>query len=142
MCILISFYPLGLPPRGCFVLVQFNMPSVTHSPRYPRAAQPNQALSVLQAVEGAPTLARLAAIGRQSQDWLTMAAPLLPVALRTGIQAGPIEDKEWCLLAANSAVAAKLRQLSPALCAHLRTRGCEVTTIRIKVQLSRADSTG
>jgi hypothetical protein len=111
------------------------MSTVTHSPRYPRAAQPKQALTVLQAVEGAPTLARLAAIGRQSQDWLTMVAPLLPLPLRTGIQAGPIEDKEWCLLAANSAVAAKLRQLSPALCAHLRTQGSEITGIRIKVQV-------
>jgi hypothetical protein len=109
--------------------------SFTPPPCYPRAAQPRQALSVLQAVEGAPALARLAAIGRQSQDWLAVAGPLLPAPLRTGIQAGPIEDKEWCLLAANSAVAAKLRQLIPALCAHLRSRGCEVTTIRIKVQM-------
>jgi hypothetical protein len=111
------------------------MSSVTQSPRYPRAVQPKQALTVLQAVEGAPTLARLAAIGRQSQNWLTLIAPLLPLPLRTGIQAGAIEDKEWCLLAANSAVAAKLRQLSPALCAHLRNQGCEVTGIRIKVQM-------
>ena len=90
---------------------------------------------MLQAVEGAPTLARLAAIGRQSQDWLAKIAALLPPPLRTGIQAGPIEDTEWCLLAANSAVAAKLRQLSPALCAHLRTQGCEIAGIRIKVQI-------
>jgi hypothetical protein len=111
------------------------MSSVTYSSRYPRAIMPKQALTVMQAVDGAPTLARLAAIARQSQDWLAIVADMLPAALRTGIRAGSIEDKQWCLIASNSAVAAKLRQLSPALCAHLRARGCEVNAIRIKVQI-------
>jgi hypothetical protein len=101
---------------------------------------PVQALSVMQALDKAPTLARLAALARQSQDWLTSIAPLLPVALRTGVQAGPIENQQWCLLAANNAVAAKLRQLSPALSAHLRAKGYEVTAIRIKVQMQRGAS--
>jgi hypothetical protein len=96
---------------------------------------PKQALTVMQAVDGAPTLARLAAIAHQSQEWLATVASILPPALRGGILAGPIEGKEWCLIAQNSAVAAKLRQLSPALCAHLRTRGCEINAIRIKVQI-------
>lgn len=111
------------------------MPSITYSPRYPRAVMPAQALSVLQAVDGAPTLARLAALARQSQDWLSSVATLLPPALRTGIQAGPIEETQWCLLAANSSVAAKLRQLSPALIAHLRSKGCQITSVRIKVRM-------
>ena len=105
---------------------------------YPRAVQPAQALSVMQAIDNAPTLARLATLARQSQDWLTSIAPLLPAALRTGVQAGPIDNQQWCLLAANNAVAAKLRQLSPALSAHLRAKGCEVNAIRIKVQMPRA----
>jgi Dna[CI] antecedent, DciA len=91
----------------------------------------------MQAIDKAPTLARLAAIARQSEEWLASITPLLPTALRTGVQAGPIEDKQWCLLAGNNAVAAKLRQLSPALSAHLRARGCEVNAIRIKVQIQR-----
>jgi hypothetical protein len=111
------------------------MASLTYAPRYPRAKQPSAALTVTQAIEGAPTLARLASLAAQSQQWLAMVAPLLPSALRSGVQAGPIEGAQWCLLAANSAVAAKLRQLQPALCAHLRTQGCEITTIRIKVQM-------
>jgi Dna[CI] antecedent, DciA len=111
------------------------MSSVTYSPRYPRTVMPKQALTVMQAVDGAPTLARLAAIAHQSQAWLAAVADILPPALRSGILAGPIEDKEWCLIAQSSAVAAKLRQLSPALCAHLRTQGCEISAIRIKVQM-------
>jgi Dna[CI] antecedent, DciA len=111
------------------------MSSVTYSPRYPSAILPKQALTVMQAVDGAPTLARLAAMAHQSQEWLVAVSHILPSALRSGILAGPIEDKVWCLIAKSSAVAAKLRQLSPALCAHLRTQGCEITAIRIKVQM-------
>jgi hypothetical protein len=111
------------------------MASITYAPRYPRAKQPTTALTVTQAIDAAPTLARLAWLAAQSQQWLAMVAPLLPGALRSGVQAGPIEGTEWCLLAANSAVAAKLRQLHPALCAHLRSKGYEVSTIRIKVQM-------
>jgi ethanolamine ammonia-lyase small subunit len=54
--------------------------------------------------------------------------------LRAGIQAGPIEDGAWCLLVSSNAVAAKLRQLLPALQAHLNSKGLGVASIRIKVQ--------
>ncbi len=116
-----------------------NMASLNYSPRYPVAKQPKAALTVTQALEGAPTLTRLATLATQSQHWLTLASTILPSALHSGIQAGPIDSTPgggatWCLLAANSAVAAKLRQLQPALCAHLHSKGCDVVAIRIKVQ--------
>ena len=44
-----------------------------------------------------------------------------------------MEDTVWCLLVANNAVAAKVRQLLPDLTAHLRTKGWNVTQIRLKV---------
>jgi ethanolamine ammonia-lyase small subunit len=50
------------------------------------------------------------------------------------VQAGPIEDGCWCLLVSSNAVAAKLRQLLPALQAHLSLKGLSVSSIRIKVQ--------
>jgi hypothetical protein len=59
---------------------------------------------------------------------------LLPAPLRASVQAGPIEDGCWCLLVSSNAVAAKLRQLVPALQAHLSQTGLPVTSIRIKVQ--------
>ena len=59
---------------------------------------------------------------------------LLPAPLRTSVQAGPIEDGQWCLLVSSNAVAAKLRQFVPALQAHLQSKGMPVSAIRIKVQ--------
>ena len=109
--------------------------SITLSPRYPRAKQPKLAVAVIDAVQAAPTLARLLSLAQDSQKCLAAVQELLPIALRTGVQAGSIEQQQWCLLAANSAVAAKLRQLSPTLTAHLRSKGFDINTIRIKVQV-------
>ena len=87
-----------------------------------------------QVVGSAPSLAHLSAIAQDTQNRLKAIAPLLPVSLRTLIQSGGVEDDAWCLLVPNSAVAAKLRQTLPALCAHLRTKGWNVNTIRVKVK--------
>ena len=85
-------------------------------------------------VDAAPTLSHLSAIARDTQNRLKAIAPLLPVSLRALVQSGSVEDDTWCLLVPNSAVAAKLRQTLPALCAHLRTKGWNVNTIRVKVK--------
>jgi len=54
--------------------------------------------------------------------------------LRSAITAGPIDGLNWCLIVNNNSAAAKLRQLLPALTAHLHSKGWEVNAIRIKVQ--------
>ena len=90
-----------------------------------------------QVVYSAPGLAQFSAVARDTQNRLKAIAPLLPVSLRSLIQSGGVEDDTWCLLVPNSAVAAKLRQTLPALCAHLRTKGWNVNTIRVKVSGSR-----
>ncbi len=71
---------------------------------------------------------------RESSARLQAIQPLLPPALRSAIQAGPIEGPSWCLLVKGNAAAAKLRQLAPALAAHLRSKGWDVQGIRLKVQ--------
>jgi hypothetical protein len=43
----------------------------------------------------------------------------------------------WCLILDNNAAAAKIRQLLPALQSHLRVKGWEVNSIRLKVQITR-----
>ena len=96
--------------------------------------RPN-AVSLLQASQESPTLARLSELARDSVARLKAIEPLLPVALRSAITAGPIDGPTWCLLVSSTAVAAKLRQLLPALQAHLRTKGWEITAIRLKVQM-------
>jgi hypothetical protein len=87
-----------------------------------------------QVVDAAPTLAQFSAMARDTQNRLKAIAPLLPASLRSLVQSGGVEDDTWCLLVPNSAVAAKLRQTLPALCAHLRTKGWHVNTIRVKVK--------
>jgi hypothetical protein len=93
--------------------------------------------TVEQVVDSAPTLAQFSAVARDTQNRLKAIAPLLPASLRPLVQSGGVEDDAWCLLVPNSAVAAKLRQTLPALCAHLRTKGWNVNTIRVKVSGSR-----
>jgi hypothetical protein len=93
--------------------------------------------TVEQVVDSAPTLAHFSAVARDTQNRLKAIAPLLPASLRSLVQSGGVEDDAWCLLVPNSAVAAKLRQTLPALCAHLRAKGWHVNTIRVKVNATR-----
>jgi hypothetical protein len=92
------------------------------------------AVSLLQATEESPALAKLGALTRDSSARLRAVEPLIPPALRQAVQAGPIEGDTWCLLVKGNAAAAKLRQLLPALEAHLRRKGWEVSVIRLKIQ--------
>jgi hypothetical protein len=53
--------------------------------------------------------------------------------LRDGLKAGPIDGQTWCVLVPSNAASAKLRQLEPALLAHLRTHGWDVQQLRFKI---------
>ena len=90
-----------------------------------------------QVVDSAPSLAHFSAMARDTQNRLHAIAPLLPASLRPLVQSGGVDDDAWCLLVPNSAVAAKLKQILPALCAHLRAKGWAVNTIRVKVKSER-----
>jgi hypothetical protein len=94
-------------------------------------------VTLLQAAEDSPTLARLAELARESAERLKAIESLIPEALRSSVQAGPIEGPAWCLLVGNNAAAAKLRQLLPALQGRLLDRGWQVNSIRLKVQSSQ-----
>ena len=97
----------------------------------------NHAITLLQATQDSETLNRLCALAIESALRLKSIESLIPAPLRSCVQAGPIEGPVWCLLLANNAAAAKIKQLLPALEAHLRSKGWEVTSIRLKVQMSR-----
>jgi hypothetical protein len=92
------------------------------------------AVTAIQATEQSPTLASLVARARDAGDRLAAIHDLIPADLRPSVKAGPAEDGAWCLLVAGNAAAAKLRQLTPAFLARLRTQGWSVETLRIKVQ--------
>ena len=96
-------------------------------------SRPSRSWTVLQASQESPTLARLSELAADSTARLQCVAPLLPAALRNSIKAGPIEEGVWCLVLDNSAAAAKLRQLIPAMTAQLRIKGWDVTDIRLKI---------
>ncbi len=96
-----------------------------------------RSLTLQQATAASPTLARLAELGRESVARLKSVEPLIPAPLRSTVKAGPIDASQWCLLLDNNAAAAKLRQLLPALEAHLRVHGWEHRSIRLKVQESK-----
>jgi hypothetical protein len=95
----------------------------------------HQSVTALKAAEDSPSLKRLTALVKDSSQRLQAIEPLIPATLRPHIKAGPIDGDVWCLLVESTAASAKLRQLAPALLAHLRTKGWQVTSIRLKVQL-------
>ncbi len=85
-------------------------------------------------------MARLTGLALESSARLKAIETLIPASLRTAVRAGPIEGSVWCLILDNNAIAAKIRQLLPALESHLRTKGWEVNSIRLKVQAPRLDT--
>lgn len=92
------------------------------------------AMTLLEASQDSPVLARLTALADDSRARWRVIESLIPPALRTAVTPGPIDGASWCLLVQHNAAAAKLRQLQPALLAHLRGQGWEITAIRLKVQ--------
>lgn len=93
----------------------------------------HQPVTLSQAADESPTLARLAQLARESGERLKALEMTIPAPLRASIRPGPIEGTTWCLLVDSSAAAAKLRQLLPVLQAKLNSRGWQVTAIRLKL---------
>jgi hypothetical protein len=91
-------------------------------------------VTLQQAADESPTLARLAQLARDSGARFEAVELLIPAPLRPAVKPGPIEGPAWCLLVDSNAAAAKLRQVVPALLNRLRDRGWQVTSIRLKVQ--------
>lgn len=123
-----AFYRLAVPVPAWACPLQDNRRTV------PDPQRRHYAIPLLQAAQESPTLASLVDRMRASSQRLQAVGSLLPAPLRQSVQAGPLEDGQWCLLASSNAVAAKLRQFVPALQLHLEKQGLPVAGIRIKVQ--------
>ncbi len=95
------------------------------------------AVSAHDAAQNAPTLAHLAKLSRESSNRLKAIEPLIPESLRPAIKAGPIDEKNWCLLVSSNAAAAKIRQLLPALEGRLLAEGWKVNSIRLKILIQK-----
>jgi len=94
----------------------------------------NHPVTLLQATQESPTLARLTELSIDSNARLRAVESMIPAVLRSAVKAGPVDDANWCLIVNSSAAAAKIRQLVPAMEAHLRSKGWQVSAIRLKVQ--------
>lgn len=99
--------------------------------------RPPYALSLDAALARSEPLARLAERLRDSAARYAAVRPLLPPALAEHVQPGPVDEQGWSLLAANAAVAAKLRQLRPRLEEALQQQGWAACTVRVKIQAPR-----
>jgi hypothetical protein len=94
----------------------------------------SDALSIHDALQQSEPLAALRLRLAGSQQRFEAVLPCLPAALVPQVRPGPLDEQGWSLLAANAAVAAKLRHLQPRLEEALRQRGWQTSAIRIKVQ--------
>ena len=121
----LSFSPC-LPPPSAPTSAQVKRPA--HSP----VLLPPGTQGIDQALAHCAPLQALSLRLRASQSRLDALLPLLPPAMRAHVKAGPIDETGWTLLAANSAVSAKLRQMLPALEAHLRHCGWPGPAVRVK----------
>jgi hypothetical protein len=93
-------------------------------------------VTLQEAADGSPTLAKLAQLARESGERLKAVELLIPPPLRSSVRPGPIDGPSWCLLVDSNAAAAKIRQVVPALLSRLADRGWQVTSIRLKVQIA------
>jgi hypothetical protein len=105
-------------------------PEVSH-PVIPSVPDP---LSLRSALDDCEPLRRLRDRLAESEQRMAAVCRVLPPDLTGLVRAGPLDDSGWTLLAANGAVAAKLRQLKPRLEMTLREERWQVSAIRIRVQ--------
>jgi len=87
-----------------------------------------------KALSNAPILSQLMELSRDSEQRLYAVKSLLPPQFRDVVKSSTLEGETWCLLVPNNSVMAKLKQMLPALAAHLRSKGFKVQTIRLKIE--------
>ena len=113
-------------------------PRASHAPLPSRQSVVPLARPLGESLAGDDGLAGLLARVRASQARLDALADVLPGLLRQHLRAGPLDDDGWTILAANSAVASKLRHLLPTLAETLVAKGWQATAIRVMVQSTQA----
>jgi hypothetical protein len=104
---------------------------VVHRPAVPPVTP--DARRLRDALAQSTPLAALLQRQRDSMARLACLQGALPEALAPHVRAGPLDDESWTLLAANGAVAAKLRQLQPRIEQALRASGWPVRALRIRI---------
>ena len=91
------------------------------------------AKSIKEAAAESPALSRLSALITQSNEFLATIESLVPKDIYSGVRPGAYDGENWCLLANNPTVAAKLRHLLPDIQRMLRQTHAADIVVRIKV---------
>ena len=92
-----------------------------------------KSVQVLKAAQSAPGLAQLIAQASRSRSQVDDLTGLVPALILKQIHSGPMESGNWSLMLRSGASAAKLRQMGPAICAHLRSKGWDIQSITVRV---------
>jgi len=90
-------------------------------------------LPIREAMDQSSPLAQLARRLQESNARFETVRQQLPGPLQSQVKPGPLDEQAWSLLAANAAVAAKLRHLLPLLQQGLAQQGWPALEIRVKV---------
>ena len=88
-----------------------------------------------------PELVALKAKTKEAQIAQTIWLNVSPENLAQCSHAYRLKDKQLSVFADNNAVAAKIKLLIPSLLIKLEKQGCEVTAIRVKVQVKSTPET-
>lgn len=104
---------------------------MVHRPAVPPVTP--DARRLRDALAASTPLAALLQRQRDSRARLACMQAVLPEALAPHVHPGPLDDESWTLLAANGAVAAKLRQLQPRIEQTLCSAGWPARALRIRI---------
>jgi hypothetical protein len=107
---------------------------MTVPPRKPGTNPAPGSLPLTSALTGSAPLANLLKRLDESRLRFETVAAALPALLLPSVRPGPLDADGWMLLADNSASAAKLRQMLPAVQAQLLAAGWPQLEVKVKVQ--------
>lgn len=88
-----------------------------------------------------PEFIALNAHSKETQATQNIWEAIAPDNLAKLSHASSIKNKQFTILADNNAVAAKIKLFIPSLLIKLEKQGCEVTSIRVKVQVKSTPQT-
>lgn len=102
---------------------------------------PTEHYAVGRALARHETLPGLLERVRNSRARLAAIQGVLPPGLAAAVEAGPLDDQGWVLLARHAPAAAKLRQCLPQIESRLAAAGFAPAAVRVKV-LPKGSSSG
>ena len=98
-----------------------------------RLKHPPGTVALSDALQDNPTLGGLLLRWRMAQQCMQATTGVLGAKLAPSLRPGPVDDKEWTLLASSGTAASKARQLLPKITEAVQSLGLGVETVRIRI---------